>query len=88
MIDEVTVDGITYPITKVVEKGSRYTYIKFTTTIDDKLHTFSAEYATELYDDLKGIYGLDADEEISNILGFEFAEEIRKYLRENPTHTV
>jgi len=53
----------------------------FSTYIDGEEYIFQAEVTSELYTDLCGIMGLDANEELANILIGELKAEIQQYLQ-------
>ena len=77
LINEVTVSGVIYPILSTRNSfPDENNSVTFSTIIDDEEINLKAKYTSELVNDLRLVCGLDAEEELKNVLIHEFKHEI------------
>ena len=80
MINTVDFDGIEYQVnTEKEQSGDRMT-MRFKVVIGGKEKSVKAEYNTTLMEDLASLYGLDAEDELKNVLLTEIKMEIFQHL--------
>jgi hypothetical protein len=80
MIEKVELDGIEYPITIEKEKVGENIVGKFKVVLGGKEQSLKVEYTSQLVEDLKTIQGIDAEEELKNILIYELKSEIYQFI--------
>lgn len=80
MIESVEIEGVEYPIISESEKIGKINTMRFKTIINGEEYKLEAKYSSEMVNDLRVICGLNAEEELRNILTHELKHEIYRII--------
>jgi hypothetical protein len=75
---KIEVDGKEYTVEAHIHEGEKQITTKYTVVIENVPHELGVTLNSSLYQDLKGIYGLDPEKELANIIHEEMKLEISK----------